>query len=123
MEIELYKTLDLDLRISKLNKNFQLSDEFTNYHNIFVRTLNPANYFTLSSEINVNRKDQLLLNIQYNNLLYSLNVYRYDDYVRYAEEFFTYFLNYEITTRRGSPSFPVIVRSIFDILNRFDDKL
>lgn len=123
MENELYKHLDLDLRIGKLNKNFQLSEQFINIHNVFVRSLDSKDYFDLNLEINVKRKDQLLLNLQYNNLIYSLNVYRYDDYLRYMEEFFTYFLNYEVVTRRGSPSFPQIVMNIFNIINRYQNKL
>lgn len=120
MELELYKTLDLDFRISKINKLFILSEEFILVHNTFVKTLNPDNYFTLETNINVKRRDQLLLNIQYNNLLYSLNVCTYEDYCKCAEEFFTYFLNYEIITRHGCPQFPNIIQNIFAVLNKFN---
>lgn len=123
MEIQLFKFLNLDLSTSKRNKNFQLSDEFIEYHRIFMRNLDSERFFTLQSDITVQRKDQLLLNIQYNNLLYSVNVYMYEDYCRYAEEFFTYMLNYQIVTRRGCPTFPDIIQNIFLLLNKFHHKM
>lgn len=120
MERELFKILDLELRIGKLNKKFELSDDFEWIHNNFILFYKQENYFNLTSNINVKRKDQLLLNLQYNNLIYGYNIYNYTDYCKYVEEFFTYFLNYELTTGRCSPEFPKNVKKIFYILNKYN---
>lgn len=119
MEREMYKVLDMDMRISKINKHFQLSDQFIWMHDHFVENRSQDEYFSLGSNIKVERKDQLLLNLQYNNLLYGFNMYNYDIYYKYVEEFFTYFLNYEITTGRCNPQFPNIIKNIFQILNKY----
>lgn len=119
MDREMFKVLDVDMRISKLNKNFKLSDRFIWLHDNFVKNNKSEDYFVLNSNIKVERKDQLLLNIQYNNLLYGYGVYNYDVYYKYAEEFFTYFLNYEIITNRCNPEFPTIIKNIFEILNKY----
>lgn len=118
--MELYKALNMDLSLSRINKRYELSDEFTSLHDSFVRTHDKKYYFTLSKKIDTNRKDRLLLNLQYNNLLLCHSLYIYEDYYRCAEEFFTYFINYEITSGYCSPSFPLIVNSIFNILNMYD---
>lgn len=118
MERALYKALDIDLRIGKLTKDFQLSEQFERTHDYYVQKHNDSRkHFNLEPNIEAKRKDQLLLNLQYNNLLLSHHVYEYKDYVNYTEEFFTYFLNYELTTGRCSPQFPQIIKNIFQILN------
>ena len=122
MDRELYRILDLDFRICKRNKNFRLSQEFIVLHNHFVATLDRKRYFTLTPRIRVKRFDQLLLNLQYNNLLHGYNVYSYEDYCRYTEEFLTYMLNYELTTGNGNADFPENIQQIFAILNRYFDK-
>ncbi|WBR61496.1 hypothetical protein [Drosophila suzukii associated hytrosavirus 1] len=118
MERGLFKTLDLDFRISKIKKKFVLSESFERIHNNYVELFS-RDTFTLSPDIMVKRKDQLLLNLQFNNLFHSYNMYTYQDYCRYAEEFFTYFLNYEIITGICSPQFPKIIRSIFERLELY----
>lgn len=118
--MELYRILDLNIRLSRLNKRFELLNEFKISHDKLVSGRNPRYYFNLSEQINVKRKDQLLLSLQYNKLLHSYNLYSYEDYYRCTEEFFTYFLNYEMTTLYCSPSFPQIITSIFDILNKYN---
>lgn len=115
----MYKVLDIDMRIGKINKNFQLSDKFVWLHDEFVQKNKSEEYFTLDSNINVKMKDQLLLNIQYNNLLHGYGIYNFDVYCKYTEEFFTYFLNYEIITNRCNPQFPIIIKNIFEILNKY----
>lgn len=120
MDRELYRVLDLDFRLSKLNKRFELSNQFEVLHDVFITMFgDESTYFELAPQIKAKRKDQLLLNLQYNNLLYGYQVYRYEDYLLYAEEFFTYFLNYEMTTHRCSPQFPTNIRKVFRILNQF----
>lgn len=119
MERELYKSLDLDLRISRLNKHYILSPQFETLHDSFVGLFSAERYFDLSLESKVQRRDQILLHLQYRSLLYGYGVYPYTQYLRYCEEFFTYFLNYELTTGRCSPQFPQVVRHIFDILNKY----
>lgn len=118
MEI-LYTTLNLDLKLSKLHGHYELSNEFVYLHDKFVATKDPTKYFTLGPNINVPRKDQLLLNLQYNTLYYGFNIYSYVEYCCQAQEFFTYFLNYEILTERCSAEFPTNVKTIFSILNKY----
>lgn len=119
MEILLYQCLELDLRNGELNKNFQLSTQFKEIHRNFIAAYDERKYFALSPDINVQRKDQLLLNLQYNNLLYSGLIYCYDDYYRYVEEFLQYFLSYEMTTGRCSPQFIDNIEKIFNTLNMY----
>lgn len=119
MERELYRILDIDYRISKLNNHFELSHQFEWLHDNYIKIQDSRKYFELHPYIKVKRRDQLILNLQYNNLLYSCNIYNFIDYCSYAEEFFTYFLNYELTTGRCSPQFPNIIKTIFNILNKY----
>lgn len=119
MERELYTIIKLDLKIGKINKKYILSKQFTSLHDKFVNLNNRNNYFYLNPDIKVKRKDQLILNIQYNNLFYGFYLYEYKEYCRCAEEFFTYFLNYEIITGICSPDFPSNIKNIFSILNKY----
>lgn len=121
MERELYKILDLDLRVGRLNKRFELSREFEKLHNDYIGFVDKKFYFNLEPNIKVNRKDQLLLNLQYNNLLYSYNIHDYNDYCNYVEEFCTYFLNYEVITGYCSPKFTENIKNIFSILNKYNN--
>lgn len=122
---DLYDILYLDLRNGKLNKNFKLSKHFVMIHNHNVNNSGYTNnnnnnkYFEIDADIKATRKDQLLLNLQYNNLINSYNIYDFHEYYQHAEEFFTYFLNYELTTDRWSPSFPQLIENIFSILNKY----
>lgn len=119
MEREIFRSLNTDLRLGKINKKFVLSEQFDWVHKQFVLSSNKETHFNLEPSITVKRKDQLLLNLQYNNLLYGYNIYDYHDYCKYTEEFFTYFINYELTTGRVSPNFPKIIRNVFKILNKY----
>lgn len=120
MERNLFLSLDYDFRLSKLNKKFELSREFDYLHTQFCLLHNSEKYFKLEPRINVKRKDQLLLNLQYNNLLFGFPIYSYEYYCQCAEEFCTYFLNYEIVSGRCSPQFPENIRAIFLILNQYN---
>lgn len=117
MDRELYRILDLDFRICKRNKHFQVSEEFKLLHRYFVDMHDSRNYFQLTPKIKVKRKDQLLLNLQYNNLLNG--IYTYEDYLCYTEEFFTYVINYELTTGNCAPNFADNIQEIYQILNKF----
>lgn len=119
MERELYKQLNLDLKIGKLNKNFKLSQHFELLHNSFIKLQNSKYYFNLTDNNSLIRKDQLLLNLQYNNIIYHSYGYAFDECLGFVEEFFTYFLNYELTTGRWSPNFTENIQQVFFILNKY----
>lgn len=121
--MDVYRILDLDFRISRYNKKFQLSNQFKALHNNFVRQHNPEHYFNLTENIDVKRNDQLLLNLQYNNLLLGYAIHPYENYCRYTEEFLVYFLNYEMTTGFCSPNFPQNIETIFNILNKYENNV
>lgn len=120
MERILYKILYQDFDLSKQYSKYELSKQFEKIHNKFVKLHNPDKYFNISSNITVKRKDQLILNLQYNKLYYGYYVYEQDDYLRYIEEFFSNFLSYELTTGRCSPDFPKNIKELFEILNKIN---
>lgn len=119
MQRDLYSYLSSDMKRGRHNNFYVLSPAFISLHMQFMDTLDIHNVFSLSSSSYEQRKDQLLLNLQYSNLLHGGKrfVYQYDEYYRYTEEFFTYFLNYELTTKNGSHSFIQYIEAIFEILN------
>lgn len=116
---QLYKALNLDLRFSRIEKKYFLSEEFEWLHKKFIETQDSRKFFKLEREIKVKRADQLLLNLQYNNLVNSYHIFSFQDYRNYMEEFFTYFLNYELTTGYCSPLFPNNIKEIFYIVNTY----
>lgn len=120
IERDLYIILNSNLKNCIANKHFELSKDFEILHNEYIKIYNSKKYFFLDTKIKVKRKDQLLLNLQYNNLIYTFNIHSYEDYCKHVEEFFTCFLNYELTTGRCSQDFPTLIKNIYNILNKYN---
>lgn len=117
MNQSLFQVLDNDFRQSKINRHFKVSEYFKLLHDKFVDRHDRIKYFTLTDVIDVERKDQLLLNLQYINLVYG-NVYDYETFCLHLEEFLTNFLNYEMTTGNCSEHFVHNITVIYDKLNK-----
>lgn len=119
MEYEMYRNLFLDIKYGETIHKYTVSQNFIILHNVMVSKIHSEKQFILKANIVAERKDQLLLNLQYNKLLNGLYRYSYEDYKRNMEEFFTYFLNYELITGYWCPEFPNMVQKIFDIFNKY----